>query len=194
MIKNISIGATAFQFISMITPDVDIQGHIIEERPASRYDNVKGLKLNEYGNGPFCRFKIPTGPVVARDLDTLGVYAIFDETVKALYIGKCTGRTSTLFRRFNSGYGVIYPRNCYRGGQSTNCRINNLILTAMKRGSSLAVFFHRTPSGFEASVLEAALIGQTGKPTWNIQQPKVKVASTGNSLTTPTGVSGDILS
>ena len=29
--------------------------------------------------------------------------------------------------RYNNGYGRISPRNCFQGGQSTNCRVNNLI-------------------------------------------------------------------
>ena len=76
MISNTLIGGTEFQFISQITPKVDALGKIIEECPAPRYRNVKGLALNTYGNGPFCRFKIASSPTDAMALDFIGVYAL----------------------------------------------------------------------------------------------------------------------
>ena len=84
MVNNTLINRTEFQFISPITPEVDGLGNIIEERPAPRYRNVRGLSLNTYGNGPFCRFKIPASPIDARVLDNIGVYAILDEKMAVL--------------------------------------------------------------------------------------------------------------
>ena len=167
------IGGTELQFISPLIPEVDGLGKIIEEQPAPRYRNVKGLPLNKYGNGPFCRFKIlACSTKAATALHAIGVYAILSDSNTVLYIGKCTGHTSTLGKRFDYGYGAIQPRNCYQGGQSTNCRINNLVLNEVKRGKRLSVFFHKTLAGSEASALEATLIRQMCKPPWNIQKPR----------------------
>jgi hypothetical protein len=40
-----------------------------------------------------------------------------------------------------SGHGSIHPRNCYRGGQETNCRINNLIHDASTQSGNLLLWF-----------------------------------------------------
>jgi hypothetical protein len=61
------------------------------------------------------------------------------------------------------GYGVISPRKCYRAGQSTNCRINNLILGAFKSGDKVKLFFHETNNRFE---VEDDLIERLD-PEWN---------------------------
>ena len=51
-----------------------------------------------------------------------GLYS-FSNNNEIKYIGRCR----TNYRdRINNGYGRIAPRNCYIGGQSTNCRINHL--------------------------------------------------------------------
>ena len=113
------INQVEFRLISNIEPERDQYGRVLEEHPASRYNNRKRLSLNLYGEGPFCRFRIEADKQI---LDSLGVYAIVEESERALYIGKCSGRTSTFGKRFNTGYGTIHPRNCYKGGQSTNCR------------------------------------------------------------------------
>lgn len=38
------------------------------------------------------------------------------------------------------GYSVIDPRNCYKGGQSTNCRINSRIRERLLAGSHLSLW------------------------------------------------------
>lgn len=94
--------------------------------PQSRYNNGKNLPVNRYGQGPFCKFRIPNGQHYS------GVYAVMvGRQVK--YIGECENLSS----RFNMGYGNISPRNCFRGGQETNCRLNNLICEVAKRGESI---------------------------------------------------------
>jgi len=118
------------------------------------------LPLNKYGKGPFCRFRIRVTP----SLNTIGVYAITDGNKKALYIGKCTGITSTLAKRFNYGYGSIQPRNCYERGQSTNCWINRLVLEAVKNGERLSLFFPKCKNSQNTTDLEARIISRIGKP------------------------------
>ena len=161
------INGREFQRLDDIQPMRDQQGRLLEERPASRYSNLKSLPLNKYGNGPFCRFRIQADKLV---LDSLGVYAIVEMPNAVLYIGRCTGGTSTLGNRFNSGYGAIQPRNCFQGGQSTNCRINHNILEEYKNGKQLTLVFHRCNTGMEASALEAELI-QNLHPPWNTNEP-----------------------
>ena len=159
------IGERTFQFVSYIELEVDSRGRFSEYSPALRYHNVNNLPLHKYGSGPFCHFRLSSL------VDGIGVYCIVDENKQPLYIGKCTGASSTLLKRFNQGYGSIQPRNCYKDGQSTNCRINRLVLEAIKQGKRLSVFFHQTTTGQQATDLEATLIRRVGKPTWNINEP-----------------------
>lgn len=65
--------------------------------------------------------------------------------------------------RFNMGYGHISPRNCYVGGQPTNCRINSLILETYKRGSHIELLFYETANRFN---IESTLIKKLN-PEWN---------------------------
>jgi hypothetical protein len=61
------------------------------------------------------------------------------------------------------GYGNISPRNCYVGGQPTNCRINSLILEMYKRGSQIELLFYETRDRFN---IERTLINELN-PEWN---------------------------
>ena len=110
------------------------------------------MKLHKYGDGSFCKFKIPN------DYQKAGVYILnVDESPK--YVGEC----QNLSTRFNSGYGNISPRNCYTGGQQTNCRINKLILDMIKKGNHIKLFFQETNDRF---LLEDMLIEKL-HPEWN---------------------------
>ena len=44
----------------------------------------------------------------------------------------------------NIGYGKISPRNCYAGGQSTNCKMNKIVLELFQQGKRVDLFFHKT--------------------------------------------------
>lgn len=120
----------------------------------SRYDNTNSLKLNSYGMGPFCKFSIPD------NYQFSGVYCIL-ENGRIKYIGECYN----LSQRFNAGYGNISPRNCYVNGQSTNCRINMLILNSIKSGNSVDLFFYRTN---DTKRVEYHLIKEYS-PAWNVK-------------------------
>ena len=127
-----TIAGIDYEKICELQPEREPDGAIRLFKPQSRYANEGGLGLNQYGAGPFCRFKIPA------NLPLAGVYAITrDEAL--LYIGEC----ENLSRRFNYGYGLISPRNCFRGGQETNCRINALVMKEMEAGRALHLYFHR---------------------------------------------------
>ena len=141
-----------FFFIDEIEPDKGSDGQILTFMPQDRFDNPGSIPLHKYGNGPFCRFKIQNS------LNYPGVYALMD-TERLLYIGECIDLSS----RYNMGYGNISPRNCFEGGQPTNCRINNLILLAKSEGSTISLWFLPTSNnkGIE-SQLRTSL-----RPSWN---------------------------
>ena len=127
------IGGYDFRYICAIEPEREPNGTVLTFMPQARYVNTDGLKLNKYGNGPFCKFKIP------RNLEYPGVYA-FIEASDVKYIGEAVALSS----RFNMGYGNISPRNCFVGGQDTNCRINNLILQQILASSKISLWFLNT--------------------------------------------------
>ena len=107
----------SFQFVCLIEPKRDQGGQIVLDFPELRYTKRKTSCPHAHGAGPFCKFKIPYEPWGS------GVYALEVEG-GIMYVG----RAVDLAERFNMGYGQIAPRNCYKRGQSTNCRINKLVL------------------------------------------------------------------
>jgi len=66
------------------------------------------------------------------------------------YVGEC----ANLSERFNTGYGNISPKNCFKGGQETNCRLNNLIYTAAAAEKQITLLFFQTA---DYKTMEAAL-------------------------------------
>src|SRR3989442_1524376 len=126
-----------FRFVGRIEPRRDAAGKIVESTPQSRYRNLRGLPLNKHGVGPFCEFRI------SASLRCRGVYALTVDG-RVTYIGKC----QNLSERFNSrGYGSIQPKNCFQGGQPTNCKVNNLVLQEARRGCKLELWFLETANG-----------------------------------------------
>lgn len=130
----------------------DPDGSAWLDYPERRYANATTSKLLPDGEGPFCRFRIP-----AR-VSEPGVYAFVAGTA-VLYVGQA----ANLAKRFNMGYGQISPRNCYIGGQATNCRVNKLVLQATEAGQTLRLWFKRTLSLDET---ERQLV-TTLQPRWN---------------------------
>ncbi len=123
-----------FEYIQDIKPVLGRYGRILEYSPQGQYDKRDSFRLNRHGSGTFCRFSIhPKWSGVS------GVYAFFIDD-KLAYIGQA----SDFAKRFNVGYGNISPKNCYIGGQSTNCKINKLVLNSVKAGRRVSVYFHIT--------------------------------------------------
>ena len=150
--ETLEIDGYAFQYICDIEPVNNDDGTVREFSPQDRYENYGRLALSRYGTGPFCKFKIP------RDIAKSGVYAlVVDGHVH--YIGEC----ENLSNRFNMGYGNISPRNCFTGGQETNCRINNLVSTSVSEGLKVTLWFHETK---EYKKVESDLRAQ-GDFGWN---------------------------
>ncbi len=122
-----------FEHVTDLAPVRLIDGVVRAFMPQSQYANECGLPFNKYGMGPFCKFTAP------RSSQRGGVYLLV-VGADIRYVGEC----ANLSARFNNGYGNISPKNCYKGGQETNCRINNLIYTSSIEGETLSLFFHET--------------------------------------------------
>ena len=130
MVNQQQFGAYSFGFVCDIAVQRDTDGAVMEFMPQSRYAKAAQTPLNRYGSGPFVKFKIP------RNLKQSGVYAVtVDGNLK--YIGEAVDLSS----RYNAGYGNISPKNCYKGGQETNCRLNSLIHTAILSGAQVELWF-----------------------------------------------------
>lgn len=120
-----------FKFIQKIEPVVDKDGNIKEFQPQNKYKNDKNLELNKHGEGSFCKFSI--NPIWS---GVSGVYAFFINN-ELVYIGQCID----FAKRFNQGYGYISARKCFAGGQSTNCKINKLVLNSVKENKNVDLYF-----------------------------------------------------
>lgn len=143
-----------FGRVCVIEPECDRDGQPRQYLAQGGYRNVRGLRLHRYGAGPFCKFRI------SENLEAGGVYLL---TVNGLvwYVGEC----QNLSLRFNTGYGHISPRNCFEGGQSTNCKVNHQVLEAAKRGQRVELWFHETAN---RHAVEARLVADLAPP-WNSQ-------------------------
>jgi hypothetical protein len=127
------IAGYEFEQICVISPMRGADGSVRVFMPQGRYKNARNLPLNRYGAGPFCGFKI------GNRFRFSGVYMLtVDEEIR--YVGECANLTA----RFNAGYGNISPKNCFKGGQETNCRLNNLIYVTAKAGERIVLWFLQT--------------------------------------------------
>ena len=131
-------------------PDGSIRVHA----PQSRYEKAKRYALNRYGAGSFCKCKIAGLPT------TSGVYVLCING-DPRYVGKAVH----LQKRYGTGYGNTSQKNCFVGGQQTNCRINQLILKAALAGEQIELFALACE---DHDLLEQELI-QHRKPEWNRQ-------------------------
>lgn len=130
--KTFSVCGYEFRYLQKLMPECDSNGYIVKDYPQNKYDNKKNLPLSYHGQGTFCRFSINAG-------EWPGVYLwVVDNEI--IYIGETMG----LQRRFNMGYGRIAPRNCYTGGQSTNCKMNKVVLDMFEQGMTISLYFYYT--------------------------------------------------
>lgn len=130
--STMNVCGYTFTFIQDLIPDRDKDGNVIKYRPQDAYENKGSVELLHYGKGDFCRFRIGAD-------GSAGVYLwVVDGQI--IYIGE----TANLRQRFNAGYGNISPRNCYVGGQSTNCKMNKVVLGLFERGKVVSLYFYQT--------------------------------------------------
>ncbi len=126
-------GGYEFEYVCDIKPLRGADGSLTRFMPQGRYRNARNLPVNRYGIGPFCKFRIPN------QFQMSGVYVLTVDGAPQ-YVGEC----ANLSARFNAGYGNISPKNCFRGGQETNCRLNNLLYAAALAMQQIALCFFQT--------------------------------------------------
>jgi hypothetical protein len=152
--QTINVCGYEFCYLQQLIPECDTNGCVTKHYPQGEYDNRKNLPLSYYGKGAFCRFSINAG-------EWPGVYLwVVDNSI--IYIGETVGLKS----RFNMGYGRIAPRNCYVGGQSTNCKMNKVVLDLFERGKIVSLFFYYTT---DFKQIELELLGKI-KTTYNVKR------------------------
>lgn len=147
-------GDHQFELAGTIQPDLDSTGSIVEYS----HHLPAGVRPNRWASGPFCRFQLQGASTAA------GVYA-FAASDLVKYIGEC----ANLARRLGpNGYGHIGSRNCHHDGQATNCKVNALVLSALKSGDRIDVWFCATE---QRKTIERDLLDLL-KPPWNRLRPK----------------------
>ena len=161
---NISALTHSFQFVDSISVDRNESGSVDIKMPQRRYEKADEYHVHRYGWGPFCGFSVDT-------TDYVGVEGVYLFT--AGYEIKYVGETVDIHNRIGSGYGNISPRNCFEGGQQTNCRINHLILETVRNGDQVALWVEKTEN---RKLRETELIEQCDPP-WN------KTSATSPSVT-----------
>ncbi len=66
-------------------------------------------------------------------------------------------------KRVNSGYGKISPKNCFKDGQSTNCKVNSHIASSI---GNIELKILVMDDDEEIDKLESELICECD-PVWN---------------------------
>ena len=156
MATDRSFAGHTFSYVGPIRPNRDVFGTVIEDLPQPRYCNERKLPLHKYGRGPFCQFSI------ARGWQQSGVYVLAGDD-GALYVGECQNLDS----RWNNGYARIAPRACFKNGQETNCRINNLIYQRTTAGAEFGLWFSPVEGGKPARLEVETAMKAALRPVWN---------------------------
>ncbi|HWQ67944.1 MAG TPA: hypothetical protein VN372_13885 [Methanospirillum sp.] len=136
----------------IIEPERDPRGRIKIYNPWERFPNRTGLLLNEFGEGPFCRFRIP-----GKFRTKSGVYLIVINGI-VTFAGWC----QDLVQRMNQHYGTISPRKCYEGSEEENCLVNHRILDAALAGRKIIIYML---PGAGDDILDDIMARM--RPSWN---------------------------
>ena len=121
-------------------------------------DQFYSFFLNPHGDLTYSKFSIQNCDVIAAK----GLY-IYTVEGQLQYIGRCK---NSFGKRINQGYGKIHPKNCYRDGQSPNCRINAQVT---RNRESVKLLVCQLDVDDEIVASEAGLISKY-RPPWNIQR------------------------
>ena len=154
---SLTLGGQSFRYVARISPEAGPDGKPLEDMPQRRYYAAETTCLNRHGRGPFCRFSVTGLPAAS------GVYAV-TVAQQLTYVG--IAMKSLRERWGPRGYAEIQPRNCFRGGQSTNCKVNHAILRATQRGLAVHLWTYQTAT---PRPLEKRLIAELAPP-WNAQR------------------------
>lgn len=146
-----------FEHLGAIEPERDEGGDLRVFMPQARYGAASAATLHAYGAGPFCRFRI------ARARHEAGLYVVTVDEVP-VYAGECVD----VGRRWGpNGYGGISPRNCFQGGQPTNCRVNAAVLAEALRGSRIDLWFAAFEGPRDERLAVETFLIRSLNPTWN---------------------------
>lgn len=141
------------ELVWTIDPDRNSRGGVTEYNPWERFPNRNGLMLHEWGEGPFCRFRIP-----GRFRDRSGIY-ILVAGGKIVFVGWC----QNLVQRMNQHYGTISPRKCYEGSEPENCLVNHRILEASRKNQKIMIYLIQDG---EPELCDRIIVNLT--PAWNL--------------------------
>jgi len=122
-----------------------------------RGDRFYRMFLNNFGDLVYSKFWLGNNDWLSQR----GLY-LYATDGDVQYIGRCL---DSFQKRINQGYGTIQPKECFRDGNSTNCRLNYLITSGRHR---IAFFACHLDDEEEIKELEAALI-EKYQPVWNIR-------------------------
>jgi len=111
--------------------------------------------LNKYGDLEYSIFSLTN----QNQYSLKGVYFYYLNN-ELKYIGRCR---DNMQKRVNSGYGKISPKNCYKDGQSTNCKVNAF---ATQYRESVVLKIYPMDDVKEIEALENRLINEL-TPEWN---------------------------
>lgn len=119
-----------FKHIQDLIPECENNHLKVYEHNDSKYSEYQ---KNKFGERDYCSFKINYPKNIS------GVYLwVVDE--KIIYIGE----TDDLTNRFNAGYGKITPYNCNINGQTTNCKMNGVVLDLFRQNKIISLYFLKT--------------------------------------------------
>jgi len=113
----------------------------LKHKNDTRYTDV----LNQFGDKRFCKFKIEKNKLT----ENYGLY-FFEFQSELKYIGSTK---QSFLKRINNGYGNISPRNCFKGGQSTNCKINSNLNQILEKGGQTDIKFYVFPMTDKAKII-----------------------------------------
>jgi hypothetical protein len=111
--------------------------------------------LNKYGDLEYSIFSLAN----KEQYNLKGVYFYYLNN-ELKYIGRCR---DSMQKRVNSRYGKISPKNCFKDGQSTNCKVNAFV-TKYREDIELKIFVMDDVKEIEE--LESRLILEF-EPEWN---------------------------
>jgi hypothetical protein len=150
------IGGEGFRHAGRLDALRDASGAVRVVMPQAQYAKAATTRLNPHGVGPFCDLVVPRLP------HEPGVYGV---TIAGslVYVGIAVDLTDRWGPR---GYSRIHPRNCFVGGQSTNCKVNAALTGALQAGRGCDLWIHITD---RARAIEERLIRELNPP-WNSQR------------------------
>ena len=163
---NLSDLTHSFEFVDSVSVEQNEAGVVDIKMPQSRYEKSDEYPVHQYGWGPFCTFSVDT----LEYAQSGGVY-VFAADYEIKYVGE----TVDIHNRIQSGYKNISPKNCFKGGQQTNCRINHLVLETVRNGGQVSFWVEETE---DRKRRETELVEQCDPP-WN------KASTRSPSVTTP---------